>query len=211
MLEQVDVFLLPRINPDGAALGQRAAADGVDLNRDHLLLRTPEARAQAQLERDVAPLVVLDLHEYPVDSPLWTARFGGVRRADASCNTRPPATCRRSSPRRREWFRAPLAAGPSAPLHDDGSHREHRSGRPQVSMGGVGAQLGRNAAGLKNAVGLLVETRGGGLGGPTQSARAGARRRRDQRAVECAAHAADLVKLRQFVERDVAAKLPGEG
>ena len=43
VLEQLDVFLLPRANPDGAALGQRAAADGVDLNRDHLLLRTPEA------------------------------------------------------------------------------------------------------------------------------------------------------------------------
>ena len=57
VLDQVDVYLLPRANPDGAALGQRGAADGSDVNRDHLLLRTPEAQAMAQLVRDVAPVV----------------------------------------------------------------------------------------------------------------------------------------------------------
>jgi murein tripeptide amidase MpaA len=56
VLEQADVFLLPRANPDGAAAGQRAAADGTDLDLDHLLLRTPEAQAEAELIRGVAPL-----------------------------------------------------------------------------------------------------------------------------------------------------------
>ena len=96
VLDQVDVYLLPRANPDGAVLGQRASADGSDINRDHLLLRTPEAQAMAQLVRDVAPVVVLDLHEYAVDAG-FAAKFGGVqryRRAARHGDRRQPAPLR---------------------------------------------------------------------------------------------------------------------
>jgi hypothetical protein len=82
VLERVDVVVLPRASPDGATAFTRNAADGTDINRDHLLLSTPEARAIAKLLVDVAPIVVLDLHEYPV-SPAFTAKFGGVQRFDA--------------------------------------------------------------------------------------------------------------------------------
>ena len=116
VLEQLDVFLLPRANPDGAALGQRAAADGIDLDRDHLLLRTPEAQAGAGLIRGVAPLVVLDLHEYPVDAALWTSRFGALQRFDvllqyATTANMPPFVTKAAE----EWFRTPLRRRPAAP------------------------------------------------------------------------------------------------
>ncbi len=208
VLEQLDVFLLPRANPDGAALGQRDAADGSDVNRDHLLLRTPEAQAQAQLVRDVAPVVVLDLHEYAVDAG-FAAKFGGVQRYDALLQAAtvanlPPFVARAAE----EWFRAPLAASLGAAGFTDEWYYTLAADPAdrRVSMGGVGASIGRNANGLRNAVSLLVETRGRGIG------RADLKRRvqADVIAIRsvlgyAGAHAADLVKLRQFVDRDVAA------
>jgi Zinc carboxypeptidase len=208
VLDQVDVYLLPRANPDGAVLGQRASADGSDVNRDHLLLRTPEAQAMAQLVRDVAPVVVLDLHEYAVDAG-FAAKFGGVQRFDALLDTATVANLRPFVARAaEEWFRAPLATSLAAAsfstewyytLAADPADR-------QVSMGSVGPQVGRNAQGLKNAVSLLVETRGGGIG-RTDLKRRVAVATTAVRSVlgNAATHAGDLVKLRQFVERDIAA------
>ncbi len=216
VLEQVDVFLLPRANPDGAALGQRAGSDGSDLNRDHLLLRTPEAQAEAELMRGVAPLVVLDLHEYPVDAPLWSARFGAVQRFDvllqyATTGNMPPFITKAAE----EWFRAPLAASlTAAGFSSDWYHTVSADpGDRKVAMGGAAPQIGRNANGLKNAVSLLVETRGGGIGRTDLKRRVQAQLLAITSVLgNTAARVADLAKLRQFVERDVAAAAcKGEG
>ena len=208
VLSQVDVFLLPRANPDGAALGQRATADGSDLNRDHVLLNTPEAQAEAQLARDISPIVVLDLHEYAVNSDLWIAKFGAVQRFDAllqyatTGNVHPFVT-----KAAKEWFRAPLAESlGGAGFTSEWYHTVSVDPTDRkVAMGGVAAQIGRNTGGLKNAVSLIVESRGGGIG------RTDLKRRVQVQVVAVAsvlasagAHAADLIKLRQFVEREVA-------
>ena len=55
LLDRLNVIVLPRANPDGAQAGRRATASGLDANRDHLQLRTPEAQAIAALWRDAAP------------------------------------------------------------------------------------------------------------------------------------------------------------
>jgi hypothetical protein len=72
------LLVAPIYNPDGAervtltsrplqngpfgGTGQRANAQGLDLNRDHMKLETPEARSQALLLRDYDPHAALDLH-----------------------------------------------------------------------------------------------------------------------------------------------------
>jgi hypothetical protein len=207
VLDRVDVVLLPRANPDGAAAFTRGAADGTDINRDHLLLQTPEARAIAKLLVDSAPVVVLDLHEYPVTSA-FTAKFGGVQRFDALLQY---ATVPNVAPfvtkAAEEWFRLPLVATlRSAGLSVDWySTVSADPADRSLAMGGVGAQIGRNAGGLRNAVSLLVETRGGGLG------RVDLKRRVQTQIVavesvlaSAARHAEDLVKLHQFVDRETA-------
>jgi len=208
VLDKVDVVLLPRANPDGASVFVRGASDGTDVNRDHLLLQSPEARAIAQLMVQLAPLVILDLHEYPVGGA-FTARFGGVQRFDALLQY---ATTANMAPfvtkAAEEWFRLPLVASlRSAGLSTDWYATVADAPERRLTMGSIGPQVGRNAGGLRNAVSLLVETRGGGLG------RVDLKRRVQTDLVtignvlgNAAAHAADLVKLRQFVERDVAAK-----
>ena len=209
VLASVDVLLLPLANPDGAAVFQRGGADGSDVNRDHLLLRTPEAQALARLQADFAPIVVLDLHEYPVGGA-FAEKFGAVQRFDALIQYATVANLHPYITRAAdEWFRVPLLASlRSAGL--SGDWYATTSADPadkKLSMGSVGPNVGRNAAGLRNSISLLVETRGGGLG------RVDLKRRVQAQVVavtsvldNAALHAADLVKLRQFVERDTVAR-----
>ena len=207
LLDRVDVVLLPRANPDGAAAFTRGAADGTDINRDHFLLTTAEARAIAQLHAEFAPVVVLDLHEYPVGGA-FTAKFGGLQRFDAllqyatTANLAPFVTKAAE-----EWFRQPLLANlRSAGLSVDWYATVSADAADRtLTMGSVGPQVGRNASGLRNEVSLLLESRGGGLG------RVDLKRRVQSHVVavtsvlaSAARHADDLVKLRQFVDRDVA-------
>src|SRR5262245_54941971 len=66
LTDRITVLIMPRANPDGAAADKRALANGIDLNRDHTLLRTPESQALAKVFRDYRPDIVLDCHEFTV-------------------------------------------------------------------------------------------------------------------------------------------------
>ncbi|MBK9170502.1 MAG: hypothetical protein IPM24_23995 [Bryobacterales bacterium] len=61
----VQVAALDLANPDGGALRTRPNALGIDLNRDHLLLRAPETRALHGFVRAWQPHLVADFHNYP--------------------------------------------------------------------------------------------------------------------------------------------------
>lgn len=63
LLEELDVVLLPMLNPAGVERGTRADAAGLDLNRDHGRLRSPATRAAHRTFAALRPHVVLDLHE----------------------------------------------------------------------------------------------------------------------------------------------------
>jgi hypothetical protein len=52
-------------NPDGAAARTRGNAQGIDLNRDHLMLRAPETQAIHRFVRTWRPHLIVDLHNYP--------------------------------------------------------------------------------------------------------------------------------------------------
>ena len=166
LLEQIDVIVLPRANPDGAALGVRGDRRGLDVNRDHLLLRSPEARAQALLMRAVRPLVVVDAHEYAVAGG-YRDKFNALQRHDllfqyATAGNLPAELTRASE----AWFRQPLLqALAREDLTADWFHANPDTpGDRRLSMGGPQPDTLRNVQGLKNAVGILLETRGGGIG-----------------------------------------------
>jgi hypothetical protein len=166
LLDRIDVVLMPRVNVDGAVPGRRLAANGIDLNRDHLLLRTPEVQAVAALAREFNAAVVVDAHEYSVVGR-WLDKFDALQRFDAllQAATIPnlPSAVDVVSEQR---FRRPLAAA----LAREGLTSEWYyttstdASDKTVSMGGVRPDIGRNVGGLKNAVSLLIETRGIGIG-----------------------------------------------
>jgi hypothetical protein len=209
LLERINVLLLARANPDGARDKRRLTASGIDANRDHLLLKSPEAQAQATLVRDYRPLVVVDLHEYPVAGGHFD-KFGGVPRYDAllqyATTANLPEFVTRAS---EEWFRQPLVAALKAEgLSSEWYHTTSADpADKKVSMGGAQPETGRNAHGLKNAVSLLVETRGADLG------RLHLKRRVHSHVTAVASilhstaeRAGDLMKLRQFVDQEVRAQ-----
>jgi hypothetical protein len=166
LLPSIDVIIVPRANPDGAAAFVRGLADGIDPNRDHTLLRTPEIRTLGALFARYHPQLVLDCHEFTVGGH-WLQKLGGLVRTDAMIQhatvpNLPPSLDRAEQ---QLFLPAILAAfDANALTHDwyfttDGS----RTDSP-VAMGGIGPDTGRNVAGLRNAVSFLLETRGVGLG-----------------------------------------------
>lgn len=208
VLERIDVVLLPRANPDGAAAGTRVASDGSDINRDHLLLQTPEARAQAALVREFAPLLVVDAHEHTVVGR-YLQKFGAVQRNDmllqsAMTANLPPALAQAGE----TWFLQPLrAALDAATLTHEWYYTNPTSPADlRISMGGVQPDTARNVQGLKNAISVLLESRGVGIG------RLHFERRVHSQVValtsllhSAAAHATELQALRTATQQQVAA------
>lgn len=76
----VDLYIVPMINPDGVEADQRRNGNDADLNRDHLVLLQPELQALYKVIREVQPHLVVDCHEYARDSRQWTNK-GWIRPA----------------------------------------------------------------------------------------------------------------------------------
>jgi len=68
ILKFLRLAAIPVANPDGAAVGRRVNANGVDLNRDWAALSQPETRMIDAAVRRLQPDAILDLHELPANS-----------------------------------------------------------------------------------------------------------------------------------------------
>lgn len=166
LLEKINVVIVPRANPDGANTDLRATSSGLDMNRDHLLLNTPEAQALAKLQHSYQPTVVMDAHEYTVVGR-YLEKFGTVQKFDAllqyATTANLPEFLTKAAD---EWYHRPLLAALKTEglstewYYTTSSDRQDK----KISMGGVQPDTGRNVSGLKNAVSLLIETRGVGIG-----------------------------------------------
>jgi hypothetical protein len=208
LLERINVVIVPRANPDGAASLRRTTSNGLDMNRDHLLLNTPEARALALLKRDYHPTVVVDAHEYTVVGR-YLEKFGTVQKFDAlfqyATTANLPEFLTKAA---EEWYRRPLLAalktqGLSAEWYYTTSEDLQDK---KISMGGIQPDTGRNVDGLKNTISLLIETRGIGIG-----------RMHIQRRVHTHVTAitsvlaatsqrtAELTQLRPYIDKEIAA------
>jgi hypothetical protein len=112
-----------------------------------------------------APQVMLDLHEFTV-AGRWVSKFGAVMRADALLQA---ATVGNLSPAVQATQGRYLAAArgtlEAAGHRVEDYHTSSSSAKDlAVAMGGVNVDTGRNVGGLRNAISLLLETRGIGIG-----------------------------------------------
>lgn len=208
VLDQLDVVVLPRANPDGTAWNTRVGADGIDINRDHLLLRTPEAQAQAKLVRELAPIVVVDLHEHTVVGR-YLEKFNAVQRYDMLLQYTMTANYPEALARASEhWFIEPMRQA----LAREGLSHEWYYTNPiapidlHLNMGGLQPDTARNVHGLKQTVSILLESRGVGIG------RLHLQRRVHSHVVavravldSAAAHASEMAALQERVGSEVAA------
>lgn len=79
--DTMELWIVPLMNPDGSEGNERRNSTGIDLNRDHVVMQSPEVRALHALFHDFKPHVTLDIHEYHPYSDAWKA-FGAYKQFD---------------------------------------------------------------------------------------------------------------------------------
>ena len=63
ILDKLNLLIIPMLNPDGAERFQRRTAQSIDMNRDALALRTPEARILKETRDTYRPHFGFNLHD----------------------------------------------------------------------------------------------------------------------------------------------------
>lgn len=211
LLQQINVILVPRANPDAVEAGTRNAADGTDIAHDHLLLNTPEAKALATLARDYRPVAVVDLQEFPAAS-IFLQKYQAIQRYDALLQY--SATANQNefvTKAAREWYTAPLRTALSqAGLSSDWYYTTSQDLQDKsISMGSLAPDSLRNISGLKNSVGYLVSSRGSDLGRAHIQRRVHTLVTAATRMLHSSAERAkDLTQVQAFVARETASRLP---
>jgi hypothetical protein len=79
LLSQLTIHVVPMLNPDGAERFQRRNAQGIDINRDALLLQTPEGRTLKALRDRLQPVLGFNLH-----NQTWRTSAGKTKPASIS-------------------------------------------------------------------------------------------------------------------------------
>ncbi|KAF2208442.1 hypothetical protein CERZMDRAFT_49365 [Cercospora zeae-maydis SCOH1-5] len=167
ILQQAEIMVLPRYNPDGVAYFQRAFASNFDPNRDHVKLARQQSRDIKKTFSDFAPHIAVDLHEYGPNQ-VWSGTFipGADAMFSAAKNLNIDAAIRNMS---EQVFAPAIGAHLESqgfrwePYALGGSESDARNATIVLEEADSDAKIGRNAMGLTQAIVFLFETRGIGL------------------------------------------------
>ncbi|HEX2293741.1 MAG TPA: M14 family metallocarboxypeptidase [Actinomycetota bacterium] len=154
-LKKQTILFVPSANPDGRQADARGNSDGTDINRDHLNLETPEARAMARVVRDWEPEAVVDLHEYGPSLPalyddevlvLWPRNLN----MDQAVHDQA-----------KELALDFITADEEAAGYSTDEYGQYELADQDIhqSAGDADEGIARNAMGLRHSLGILVETR----------------------------------------------------
>lgn len=135
-LRESTVLIMPTCHPDNTSNRNNPA--GMNINREHVSLAAPEARAIHRVIRDYRPEVIADLHEMS-SGPMEDVETSKMINPNAS-----PGLLELSDELEQEVREAAETAG--------------YSWKPYWNYRDIGPEYLSMAAGLRHAVGLLTET-----------------------------------------------------
>jgi len=166
LLDRITVLIVPRANPDGAHYFTRSPYGNTDINRDHVKVELPETAALHRIVNEFRPHVFVDAHEFSV-ATRWMEKFGLLQSWDLMVQY---ATNPNVAPQLTELADQLFLPGLRRQVEGaDYTHfwyytTSYDMKDRRVAMGGTTPDIGRNFAGLQNAVSFLVESRGVGIG-----------------------------------------------
>lgn len=166
LLDRITVVIMPRANPDGAHYFWRGTASCVDVNRDHLKVDLPETAAIRRMTAELPPDVFVDAHEFSV-ATRWIDKFNALQFYDFTMAyaTHPNIDPRLNDAAERLFSRnIARDVGAAGYSHFWYYTTAYDLKDKRVAGGGTAPDIGRNYAGLHNAISLLVESRGVGIG-----------------------------------------------
>lgn len=202
VLKKVNVIIVPRVNPDGSYHFNRRLSSGIDGNRDHVKLESPEVRAIHKEFNQYSPEVVIDAHEYGVGQNEFqtVGEKGALKYHDllilSGKNLNIPEAIRTASD-------SLFVNGVREKLDEKGFSNDayyttgkSKDGNIEIYEGGTEARIGRNAFALQPALSFLVESRGIDIGRENFKRRVAAQVATHETIIDTAAkHAAEIKRL----------------
>lgn len=195
ILSHLDLLIVPQMNPDGAELRQRRTADSIDLNRNHLILTSPEPKGLHDLFARWQPQVTMDIHEYGPYSESWSDS-GFIKAADVQLGM---LTNLNSSEALRTYQRRSVYPFIAEAMREKGYlFQEYIVGSPGdlIRYSTTEPNDGRQSFGILNTLSFIQE----GRGGRTLEDRLERRAQSQLASIEallayCAGHAGDIKSL----------------
>lgn len=168
-LHEMNIVIIPRMNPDSMYYFQRNSAAGLNGNRDHINLEMPELQAIHQAFNQYNPEVVIDAHEYGATPQFADIGAEGALKyhdvlLQTGKNLNIPEKIRKMSD---EWFMKDAFQALDRQKLSYGTYYivdKSEGTNPILHEGGVDAGTGRNTFALKPSFSILVETLGIGIG-----------------------------------------------
>ncbi|WP_336922226.1 M14 family zinc carboxypeptidase [Aquipuribacter sp. SD81] len=155
MLERSTVLFVPTVNPDGRAANTRANSEGIDINRDHIALESAEARAVAELTRDLDPEILHDAHEYGGNRTFYNRDFIHLWPRNLNVDDKVYGLARSLV---LDYVDVAVVEG-GYTTGEYGIYYDPETGEPVRQVAGdQDERILRNATGLRHTAGLLVES-----------------------------------------------------
>lgn len=169
ILDKISIVILPRFNVDGSYYFQRPTAMMIDCNRDHLKFDIPESIIVHKTFNEFTPEVVIDLHEYSVQSTFSQLKPKGALTyydllISSAKNLNIPEEVRKMSDSlfvKAVEKKLDEVGISNAPYY---TTKKNNDDTYTLTEAGKDAKIGRNAYGLSPSFSFLIETRGIGIG-----------------------------------------------